>query len=93
MAIRQEEMHGRVYQLGPTKMRAKETNWDTMPDWSLVTPREVMKITGLSMTALNDRISERSFPQPGRDGKRRVWSLGEVRRWCCAVSLPGKVGQ
>lgn len=86
MNHRYESVPTRTYQAGPVKTRANTTDWDNAPDWSLLTGKEVMALTGLSLTAIADRLTQGTFPKPGRDGKRRVWALGAIRAWCNSVA-------
>ena len=86
MTLRQEIVPTRTYEPGPAKLRVETTNWANMPGFSLLTVNEVRRLTGLSTTALQDRIKAGEFPAPGKDGKRRVWLLSDVRAYCEAVA-------
>ena len=87
MAIhRQEPEPRRSNKPGPVKTRTKTADWEQMPEWALLNLRDVLHVTGLSNTALDARIADGSFPQPSKHGKNRVWSLGQVRAWCLAVT-------
>lgn len=86
MALRQENAPKRTYDRGPTKSRTDNVNWANMPDWSLLTINEATKLSGLSKTALQERVIAGEFPAPGKDGKRRVWLLKDIRAYCEAVA-------
>ena len=86
MASRQEIAQRRTYNLGPTKSRTDKVDWANMPGWSLLTINEATKLSGLSKTALQDRVAAGRFPAPGKDGKRRVWLLKDIRAYCEAVA-------
>lgn len=85
MATRKETAPTRTHAPGSTKTRAATTDWENMPGWTLCSVRDIMHLTGLSKTALNERIADGRFPQPSKHGKDRVWSLGQVRTWCQSV--------
>lgn len=82
MASRQETVPQRTYDPGPAKTRVDKVNWANMPGWTLVTINEACALSGLSKTALQDRVTAGDFPAPGKDGKRRVWRLSDIRAYC-----------
>ena len=81
-----EEVQTRSYNPGPVKTRATKIDWASAPAWWLLNITDVMEAAGLSKTGIQDRIKNGSFPAPGRDGKRRVWTRGAIREWCRAVA-------
>jgi predicted DNA-binding transcriptional regulator AlpA len=83
--LRQERAEKR-YKPGMMKSRAAALDWDAMPEWSLLPIRDVCFLTGLSVSALNERLKEGKFPMYVRHGKDRIWQLGAIRSWCKAVA-------
>jgi predicted DNA-binding transcriptional regulator AlpA len=92
MSARQEAEPKRKY-TSPGKdritpeFRARK-NWDKVPDYTklpdfaLVDASEVSLITGMSLSTLNKRVEDRTFPAPSRHGRNRIWQLGTVRHYC-----------
>ena len=80
--MRYETEPKRTYADGPTKSRTNAMDWNSEPDWAVMNIGQVLHVTKLSKSALDERIQNGTFPKPGKDGKRRVWSVGVVREWC-----------
>ena len=86
MVSRKEVLPTKQYAPGPTKTRVENVNWHNMPGWALLTINEACALSGLSKTALQDRVAAGEFPAPGKDGKRRVWRLSDIRAYCETVA-------
>ena len=84
--MRQEITEKRTYSPGPIKARTTATDWAAMPDWALLSVRDVQQLSGLSRTALEVRIADGRFPKANKHGKDRIWSLGSIRRWCQSIT-------
>ena len=51
-------------------------------DTTALSTREVMRLTGLSLSTLKRRVLDKSFPEPRRISTRRIsWPASDVKRW------------
>lgn len=94
MATTRQETEPKRSKNNPTALKSRRAvgdwstvpDYDKLPDWALLGVAEVGVVTGMSRTALDQRVESGSFPKPSYHGKNRVWSLGQVRAWCLSVA-------
>jgi predicted DNA-binding transcriptional regulator AlpA len=57
-------------------------------DDSMLSPKDVVRVTGLSLSTIKRRVADGTFPQPMRLSPRRIgWPAREVKAWLETVDL------